>query len=129
MGRYRKKTGYAVIKSLNDVSSNVEKGSYLVVTVIIFVLVALLLLGYIGQKVKVNQLKIEVEQFKKESDLLAEQNEKKRAQVLLLLNESRIMNIAENKLNMTIPPLKSVAIPKDIRKKERIVNNIFEKDL
>ena len=125
MNRRKRITQVSVLRSLNEVNTKVAKGTHISVTMLIIILIAGLMIGFIWQKVKIAQLVDQVEDLRKQEQLLKERNEKKRAKVLNLLNDSRIIKIAEKKLNMVYPPYEIVFLPDDFKSQEEMIRKIL----
>ena len=86
------------------------------------------MIGYVWQKVQVGQLVNEISDLKKEVQVLVEQNEKEKAKLLRLSNDSRIIKIAQHKFDMTFPQYEVVKLPDDYNKKKKIVEGILHED-
>lgn len=125
MTRRKRKTQVSVLRSLNEVNTKVAKGTHISITMVIIILIAGIMIGFIWQKVKIAQLVDQVEDLRKQEQLLKERNEKKRAEVLNLLNDSRIIKIAEKKLNMVFPPYEIVLLPDDFKSQEEMIRKIL----
>jgi len=115
----------SVIKSLNDVNTTVARGTHIFTIMSIIIFIAGLMIGFIWQKVKIAQLVEEIEKLRKEELILRERNEKKRAIVLNLLNDSRILNIAEKELHMINPPFEIVYLPNNFESQMNVVEKLL----
>ena len=128
MARRKRRKKNSVIKSLNQVSEKVNNKSGVSVAMIITILCAGLMISFIWHKIRVNHLIEEIEELKKQELLLIEENEKSRATVLNLMNDSRIIGIAENKLHMIFPQYEVVKEPENSIKHKRVLASIFTED-
>lgn len=84
-----------------------------------------LMIGYIWQKVKINQLAIEIEDLRKQKQILKERNEREKAKVLNLLDDLRIIKIAKQKLNMTFPAFEVLTLPENFKSQQKLIEKIL----
>jgi cell division protein FtsL len=80
------------------------------------------MVGLVWQKVKVSQLVQEIDQLEKQLVYYKETNEKLQGQVLSLSNETRIVSIAREKLDMIFPPYEFMPIQEKIKVDELETN-------
>ncbi len=111
MVRRRTKKRFSVVRSLNDVNTKVNKNSQISLIMLVFIIIACMMIGFVWQKIKFNQLTNELEDLRKQEVALLEQREKSNAIVLNLSNDARIINISKNSLHLTFPEYEVVAIP------------------
>ena len=127
MSRKKRRTKrVSVIKSLNEVNTSKTKGSHVFAIMVIIVLIAGLMIGFVWQKVKISQLVIEIEELRKQEQTLKERNEKKRAIVLSLLNDSRIIKMAKNDLKMIFPPYEVIQLPDNYISQQKKIDRILD---
>jgi cell division protein FtsL len=89
-----------------------------IAALVVIIILALVMVGLVWQKVKVTQLIQEIDQLEKQLVYYKETNEKLQGQVLSLSNETRVVSIAREKLNMVYPPYEFVPIQKDLDSEE-----------
>ena len=118
MTRNKRKEQPIVLKSLNEVNTAVAKGSHFSVIMLAILLIAGLMIGFVWQKVKITQIAVEIEDLRRQELNLKERNEKKRAKVLNLLNDSRIIKLAEKRLNMVFPPYEVINLSTNSKLRE-----------
>ncbi len=117
MARSKRKKQFSVIRSLNEVNTTEANGSHVSIIMIVIFIIACLMIGFIWQKVKINQLVAQIDELQKQELVLKERNEKKRAKVLNLSNDSRIIKIAEKKLGMIFPSYEVISTS-DLKQKK-----------
>lgn len=118
----RIKRQISILRSLN---TKVTKRTHISVIMLIILLLAGLMIGFIWQKVKMAQLVAQIEDLRRQEQILKERNEKKRVKVLNLLNNSRIIKIAQQELEMDFPPFEIVALSDDFKSCEKLIKNIM----
>ena len=121
----RRKNRVSVLKSLNEVNTSKAKSTHIFAIMLIIVLIAGLMIGFVWQKVKISHLVIEIEELRKQEQMLKERNEKKKAIVLSLLNDSRIIKIAKNDLKMIFPPYEVVQLPDNYVSQQKMIDQIL----
>ena len=102
----RKRT---IVSSFNQVEKELDRPANGAVVLGLIIVIAIIMMGLVWQKVKVAQLSQETKQLENQVAFFKERNVKLGGQLLTLSNETRIVNIARNKLNMNFPPIKKIA--------------------
>lgn len=128
MARRKYARHFSVIKSLNEVNTRVNQRTHIPITMLIILFIALLMISLIWQKIKIGQLRAEIEDLKSQEQNLLEQNEKTRIKVLNLMNDSRIIHIAKNNLDMTFPDYEVISLPDNFKKQETLIKKIMAGD-
>lgn len=128
MARRRTKKRFSVVYSLNEVNTKVNKKSHISVIMLIMLVIACMMIGFVWQKIKFNQLTNELEDLRKQELALLEQREKSKAIVLNLSNDARIISISENTLNLTFPEYEVVSIPDDYYSQQKLLSTILPED-
>ena len=129
MTRKRKRRkNYSVLRGLNEVNTQVAKSTNISVVMVIIILIAGLMIGFVWQKVKIVQLVDQIGDLHKQEQVLKERNEKKRVKVLSLLNDSRIIKIAEHDLKMVLIDYEKIYLPDDFRSQEKMINAMFSNE-
>jgi cell division protein FtsL len=128
MARHRKKKRFSVVYSLNEVNTKVNKKSHISVIMLIILLIAFMMIGFVWQKIKFNQLTNELEDLRKQELALLEQREKSKAIVLNLSNDARIIDISKNTLHLTFPEYEVVSIPDDYHSQQKQLASILPDD-
>ncbi len=98
------------IRGFDQVQQELNRPTSGLIVLVGIILIALIMVGLVWQKVKVSQLRQEIEQLEKQLTYLKESNEKLQGKVLYLSREDRIVNIAKDKLNMIYPPYEMVTV-------------------
>ncbi|HEX9972994.1 MAG TPA: cell division protein FtsL [bacterium] len=112
----------SIALSLNEVEKELGRPKNSMTALVIIIILALILVGLVWQKVKVSQLVQEIDQLEKQLVYYKETNEKLQGQVLSLSNETRIVSIAREKLDMIYPPYEFVPIQEKIKVDELEAN-------
>jgi len=112
----------SIALSLNEVEKVLGRPKNSMTALVIIIILALILVGLVWQKVKVSQLVQEIDQLEKQLVYYKETNEKLQGQVLSLSNETRIVSIAREKLDMIYPPYEFVPIQEKIKVDELEAN-------
>ncbi|MBD3290892.1 hypothetical protein GF337_18940 [candidate division KSB1 bacterium] len=128
MARRRRKKNFSVINSLNEVNSKVDNGSHISLIMLVLILIACMMIGFVWQKIQFNQLTDELEDLRKQELALLEQREKSKAVVLNLSNDARIIGISKNTLNLVFPEYEVVSIPEDFRRQRKLLSTILPED-
>ncbi|MCI0493817.1 cell division protein FtsL [candidate division KSB1 bacterium] len=112
----------SIALNLNQVEKELGRPKNSVVALVIIIILALIMVGLVWQKVKVSQLIQEIDQLEKQLVYYKETNEKLQGQVLSLSNETRIVSIAREKLDMIYPPYEFMPIKEKIKVDELETN-------
>lgn len=128
MARRRTKKRFSVVYSLNEVNTKVNKKSHISLIMVIIFFIACMMIGFVWQKIKFNQLTNELEDLRKQELALLEQREKSRAIVLNLSNDARIIDISKNILNLTSPDYEVIAIPEDYFSQQKLLAAMLPDD-
>jgi len=128
MARRRRTNNFSIIRSLNEVNEKVNRGSHISIVLVIVIILATLMIGFIWQKVRFNHLVQEIEDLKKQELTLLRKNEKSRAVLLNLMNDARIIEIAKNNLNMVATKYEVIKQSDDFLKYKKRIDKIFEDD-
>jgi len=107
--RNRKK--YTLITSFTQVQKELDKPTNGLIVLLAIIVFAAVMVGLVWQKVKVSQLAEDIEKLEKQMQYYKETNEKLNGKVLSLSKESRIVNIARERLNMIYPAIERVSVP------------------
>jgi|GEM_PF-2014434 len=105
----------SVVLNLNRVEKELGRPKNSLTVLGIIIILALILVGLVWQKVEVSQLVQEIDQLERQLVFYKETNEKLQGQVLTLSNETRIVSIAREKLNMVYPPYEFVPMQEKIQ--------------
>lgn len=108
----------SIVLNLNQVEKELGRPKNGITALVVIIILALVMVGLVWQKVKVTQLIQEIDQLEKQLVFYKETNEKLQGQVLSLSNETRVVSIAREKLNMVYPPYEFVPIQKDLDAEE-----------
>lgn len=115
--RNRKKN--TLVTSFSQVQKELDKPSNGLIVLLVILIIAATMVGFVWQKVKVSQLAEDIEKLEKQMQYYKETNEKLNGKVLSLSNESRIVNIARERLDMIYPTIERVPAPQ-VEKKTQL---------
>lgn len=115
--KYRNKRKKSVIRSLAAANTNTTIGMHVPISIFIIILIAGLMVGAIWQKVKINELKSDVDDLYQQVQVCKEKNEEKVAKKLTLLSDYRITDIAKEQIGLIFPPYEVVTLPDDFYNK------------
>lgn len=105
----------SIIVELDEVQKELGKPINGLAVLVMILIIAFLMVGLVWQKVKVTQMAQEIDQLEKQLTYYKETNEKLQGQALSLSNETRIVTIAREKLNMVFPPYEFVPLSENIK--------------
>lgn len=108
----------SIVLNLNQVEKELGRPKNGITALVVIIILALVMVGLVWQKVKVTQLIQEIDQLEKQLVFYKETNEKLQGQVLSLSNETRVVSIAREKLNMVYPPYEFVPIQEGLDAEE-----------
>lgn len=100
MSRRKQRNNPRILTSLNDVNK-ITKPVHVSFAMVLILVVAILMIGFIYQKIKLNRLVNSMDNIQAEQNELLETVENLKAEKLNLKNMTRIVNIASNSIGMT----------------------------
>lgn len=106
--RNRKKN--MLVTSFSQMQKELDKPTNGLIVLLIILIVAATMVGFVWQKVKVSQLAEDIEKLEKQMQYYKETNEKLNGKVLSLSNENRIVNIARERLDMIYPAIERIPV-------------------
>ncbi len=114
-----------LVLSLNEVNAHFQKGAQMSIALVGIFFIAILMIGFVYQKVRLGQLLTEVEALQKSEKRLLEKIENHKTIKYELMNNTRIAKIATENLNMvSTPSFELIKSPYDTGEYEKLVKNI-----
>jgi len=99
MSRRRYQKNSTILTSLNEVNNNTSP-VHISVALVVILVIAGMMIGFIYQKIALNRLVISMEEIQTEQSELLETVANLEAEKLNLMNMTRIVNIASNSIGM-----------------------------
>lgn len=116
--RTRYASSLSLLKSLNEMNNKAAKRGSFITVLLVIIIIAGLMIGSIWQKVLFGQMAAEIETLRNQESELLGIIDRQRAEAFNLKNDSRIVNIATNQLDMIVNPPFEVLSPGEFEKKK-----------